>query len=185
MNFFKTKTPLSSKTMTAFIYENVKVRSAEVTPLFDKIGAIYDELENQLVVMAVNYEIMSWELSKSNPVDKVTAVINDVYNKFFSLIKVESSQVSEYRKIMTNAKNKADDILFSKKKQLVPKKVLIYKLILELQGINEMLVDRITAQELEFTIERWLKAAYDINSNYKIVDTKQDEVINQPIDFDF
>lgn len=185
MNFFKSKNPLNSNLMTSFIYENVKVRSAEITPLFDKIGAIYDELENQLVVMTINYEIMRFELSKSNPKDKVEAVINNVYNRFLSIVKVDSSVVSEYNEIMENAKKKADEILFSKGRQLVSKNILVYKLILELQDINEALVDHITAQELTLTVERWFNAAKQINENYKIADTKQDEIKNQNIDFDF
>lgn len=185
MGFFKNKSPLNSKMMTSLIYETVKLRSGEITPLFDKIGAIYDETENQLIIMAINYEIMRYELSKSNPKDKVNAVINEVYNKFFNLIKVDVSKSLEYKNIMDNSKNKAYEILYPKVRQLAPKNVLIYKLILELQGISEMLVDRITTQELALTIENWFKTAKQINDNYKIVDTVEDNIKNQPIDFDF
>lgn len=185
MNIFKSKESLNSITMTAFIYETVKVRPAEITPLFDKIGAIYDDVENQLVIMSINYEIMRWELLKSNSKEKVNLIVDNVYNKFFSVVKVDSLKVSEYQEIMNNAKSKIDDILFTKGKQLVPKSTLIYKLILELQGISEAIVDRITVQELTLTVERWLTVAKQINNSYKIVDTKEDEVKNQPIDFDF
>lgn len=171
--------------MTSFIYENVKVRSAEIIPLFDKIGAIYDELENQLVIMTINYEIMRFELIKSNSKDKVEPVINNVYNKFLAIVKVDSDVACEYKDIMENAKKKTDQILFSSGRQLVSKNVLIYKLILELQGISEALVDRITEQELTLTVERWFNTAKQINDNYKILDTKQDEIKNQNIDFDF
>lgn len=185
MSWFKSKQELNSKTMTALVYEAVRVRNAEIEPILDKSGAIYDAVENQLVVMAINFEIMNWELKKGNPKESVERVIESGYQKFFYSLQIDNQLKENYRHIMENAKKKADDILFAKFKQRVPKYVLIYKLILELEDIKEEIIDPSIRKEFELLIEGWFKVAHTTNEEYKIVDNPLDLEKNKPIDFDF
>jgi len=185
MSLFKPKSALNSRTMTSLIYENAKHRTGEVTPLFDKLGVLYDELENQLIVMAINYELAHWELAKTNSKDKIEKIINDVYDRFFSSLRIGANEIEEYRNIMNQSRRQMDDILFPIKNQFAPKPTLTYNFLLEAQNISKELVDRITEQEILFTIEGWFNLAKQMNDNYKIVDTKADEKNDKHIDFDF
>ena len=156
MSWFKTKQEINSQTMTSMVYQSVRVRTGEMEPLLDRAGVVYDPLENQLVIMGINYEILHWELKKGNPKDVVEKVIEGAY-----------------------------DILFVHFGQKVPKNVLIFKLLLELEDINESIIDPSSRKEMELLIDGWFQVAKAINDEYKIVDTKDDLERNKPIDFDF
>jgi len=185
MGLFNLKTALNSRTMSSLVYENAKHRTGEITPLFDKLGVLYDELENQLIIMAINYELARCELTKSNPKDKVDKVINDVYDRFFNSLKIDASEVEEYKNIMNQASIQMRDILFPIKNQFAPKPMLTYSFLLDVQNISKELVDRVTEQEILFTVEGWFNLAKQINDKYKIVDPKEEENASQHIDFDF
>lgn len=185
MGWFTSKKEMNSKTMTAVVYESVRVRNSEIEPILDRTGAIYDSVENQLIVMAINFEIMNWALKKGNSSDIVNSIIEASYQKFFYTLRVDESTKHEYQKIMSTAKEKADEILFSRFKQKVPKYVLIYLLILELEGIKEAIIEPSMRKELEMLVSGWFQVAEAVNNEYKIVDKPEDLEKNKPIDFDF
>ncbi len=185
MSWFKTKQEINSQTMTSMVYQSVRVRTGEMEPLLDRAGVVYDPLENQLVIMGINYEILHWELKKGNPKDVVEKVIEGAYQRFYSSLNIDQTRILEYQQIMNNAKKKADDILFVHFGQKVPKNVLIFKLLLELEDINESIIDPSSRKEMELLIDGWFQVAKAINDEYKIVDTKDDLERNKPIDFDF
>ncbi len=185
MSWFKTKQELSSLKMEGLIYGTVKVRNSEIEPILDRAGAIYDSIENQLVVMAVNFEIMNWELRKGNSKEIVEPIITNCYQRFFNSLYVDANVRASYESIMNQTREKADDILFARFHQRVPKYVLIYKLILELEGIKEVIIEASLRKELELLVEGWFKVAEAINNEYKIVDNKDDLEKIKPIDFDF
>ncbi len=182
--FFKKKQALSSVVMAKLIHETVCVRTSEIEPILDEAGAIYDPLENQLVVMAINYEIMGWKLKKGNPKDKVDNILKMSYESFFRSLQIEPIKVAEYRNLMNQAKEKADEILFARF-QKVSKSVLIYKLILELEKIKEDVLDLPFQKNLELLVNGWFQIAKSIGDEYKISDNEQDLQQNKPIDFDF
>lgn len=64
MGWFTSKKEMSSRMMTSLVYESVRVRNSEIEPILERTGAIYNPVENQLVVMAINFEIMNWVLKK-------------------------------------------------------------------------------------------------------------------------
>ncbi len=179
------KKEINSQVMTALIYESVRIRSGEIEPLFDKAGVVYDPVENQLVIMAMNYEILNWELRKTTPKETVDNIMEMAYRKFYYSLQIEKDRVAEYQKIMNHAKEKADEILFAKWKQKVPKHILIFKLILELEGIREEILEPTNRRELEMLLDGWFRVAKAINDEYKVVDSKEDLERNKPIDFDF
>ncbi len=181
----KPKKALNSQTMTSLVYESVRIRSGEIEPILDRAGAIYDPIENQLVIMAINYEILNWELRKTTSKEIVDAIMEMAHRKFYYSLQIEKERVLEYQEIMNQASKKADEILFVKHGQKVPKSVLLYKLILELEGINETVIEPSFRKEMELLIEGWFKVAKAINEEYKVVDTKEDIEKNKPIDFDF
>jgi len=185
MSLFKFKTGLSSKVMAALIYDNAKTKASEIEPLFDKMGVIYNEVENQLIVMAINYGIMKWELSKSNQKAKVENIIVEVHNRFFSSLKVNTDTIAAYKDIVKRAEKHVDDILFPLKNQFAEKNRLVYKALLDLQNIHLGLIDRITEQEMLITIDNWFAVAKQVNDTYKIEDSKEDLKVETPIDFDF
>ncbi len=185
MGWFTSKKEMNSKMMTSVVYESVRIRNSEIEPILDRAGAIYDLVENQLIVMAVNFEIMNWALKKGNSKDIVNPIIESAYQKFFYTLRVDESTKQEYERIMSNAKEKADEILFARFKQKVPKYVLIYLLLLELQGIKEAIIEPSMRKELEMLVNGWFQVAEAINNEYKIVDKEEDLEKNKPIDFDF
>lgn len=183
--FTSNKKEMSSMTMTSVVYESVRIRNSEIEPILDRTGALYDSVENQLVVMAINFEIMNWVLKKGNPENIVSPIIEASYQKFFSSLRVDENTKREYERIMNQAKVKADEILFSKFKQRVPKYILIYLLILELEDIKEAIIEPSMRKELEMLVNGWFQVAEAINNEYKIVDKPEDLEKNKPIDFDF
>lgn len=185
MGWFTSKKEMSSRMMTSLVYESVRVRNSEIEPILERTGAIYNPVENQLVVMAINFEIMNWVLKKGNSNNIVNPIIEAGYQKFFYSLRVEESIKKEYEEIMNRAKEKADEILFSRFRQKVPKYVLIYLLILELEGINESIIEPSMRNELEMLINGWFQVAETVNNEYKIVDKPEDLEKNKPIDFDF
>ncbi len=185
MGWFTNKKEMSSNTMTSVVYESVRVRNSEIEPILDRTGAIYDPVENQLVVMAINFEIMNWALKKGNPKEIVNPIIEASYQKFFNNLRVDENTKREYEKKMVKAKEKADEILFSRFKQRVPKYVLIYMLLLELEDIKESIIESSMRKELEMLVNGWFQVAEAINNEYKIVDREEDLEKNKPIDFDF
>lgn len=185
MGWFTSKKEMSSRMMTSLVYESVRVRNSEIEPILERTGAIYNPVENQLVVMAINFEIMNWVLKKGNPNNIVNPIIEAGYQKFFYSLRVEESIKKEYEEIMNRAKEKADETLFSRFRQKVPKYVLIYLLILELEGINESIIEPSMRNELEMLINGWFQVAEAVNNEYKIVDKPEDLEKNKPIDFDF
>ncbi len=185
MGWFTSKKEMNSKMMTAVVYESVRIRNSEIEPILDRSGAIYDVVENQLIIMAINFEIMNWSLKKGNSNEIVNSIIEASYQKFFYTLRVDENTKQEYQKIMNMAKEKADEILFSRFKQRVPKYVLIYLLILELEGIKEAIIEPSIRKELEMLVNGWFQVAEAINNEYKIVDKQEDLEKNKPIDFDF
>lgn len=185
MGWFKSKQALNSRTMTALVYETVRIRNAELEPILEKSGAIYDPVENQLIVMVINFEILRWELEKGNPKATVESVIDAGYQKFFDSLYVDDSKKLEYQNVMDSAKKKVDEILFSHLKQKVSKHIFVYKLILELEEIKEIIIEPSIRKEMELLVEGWFKVAETVNETYKIVDTPDDLEKNKPIDFDF
>jgi len=185
MSWFKMKQELNSIKMEGLIYGTVKVRNSEIEPILDRAGAIYDATENQLVVMAVNFEIMHWVLKKGNPKEIVEPIIGNCYQRFFNSLYVNANVRANYERIMSQTKQKADEILFARFHQKVPKYILIYKLILELEDIKEVIIEASLRKELELLVEGWFKVAETINNEYKIVDNKEDLEKIKPIDFDF
>lgn len=185
MGLFTSKENLSSDVTSALVYEHSKVKPIEIQTLFDKIGAVYDELENQLVVLTLNIEIMRYALRKSNPKDVVDNVIKNAYARFYNSLKVSNNTKEEYSAIIDNTKNKVEEILFSFHRQLAPKSTLVYRLIIELESIPLPIIDRITEQEFILTVDGWFKQASSVNDTYKIVDTEENKQNNAPIDFDF
>ena len=185
MGFFTSKKNLSSDVTSALIYENSKVKPIEIQTLFDKIGAVYDEVENQLVVLTINIEIMRYALLKSNPKDVLENVVNNAYSRFYNSLRVGNEQREQYQETINNTKTKVDEILFNIHRQLVPKSTLVYRLIIELEDIPLPIIDRITEQEFILTVENWFKQAKAVNDTYKIFDTEENKSNNAPIDFDF
>lgn len=183
--FTNNKKEMSSMMMTSLVYESVRIRTSEIEPILDRTGAIYDPVENQLVIMSINFEIMNWMLKKGNPQNIVNPIIEAGYQKFFYALRVDENTKREYEQIMNRAKEKADEILFSKFKQRVPKYVLIYLLILELEDIKEAIIEPSMRKELEMLVNGWFQVAEAINNEYKIVDKPEDLEKNKPIDFDF
>lgn len=177
------KEGVTVKMMTTMIDGITRHRAAEIIPIFEKIGAIYDEAENHVIIMAVNYEIMRSVLLKSNPKEKVEQVINGLYNKFFDSLKVEKSTKEEYQLIMGETKKQTDEIFFTR--QTNPTRNLIYQAIISLQNISQKLFDYVAEQEVIFTIENWLVIAKQVNNKYRLVDEVDGVKDEQPIDFDF
>ncbi len=181
----KPKKALNSKTMASLVYESVRIRSGEIEPIFDQAGVVYDEVENQLVIMGINYEILNWELRKTTSKEIVDAIMDMAYKKFYYSLQIDKDRVLQYQEIMNRASKKADEILFVKYGQKVPKSVLLYKLILELEEIQEVILEPSTRKSIELLIEGWFQVAKAINTEYKVVDTPEDIEKNKPIDFDF
>ena len=74
MGFFTSKKNINSVVTSTLVYENAKVKPIEIQMLFDKIGAVYDDVENQLTIMTINIEIMRCALQKSNSKEIVNNV---------------------------------------------------------------------------------------------------------------
>lgn len=185
MGFFTSKQNLSSDVTSALIYENAKVKPVEIQSLFDKIGAVYDEVENQLIVLTINIEIMRYSLLKSNAKDVLDNVVTSAYQRFYNSLRVNNEQRLEYQEMIDKAKIKVDEILFNTHKQLAPKSTLVYRLIIELEDIPLPIIDRITEQEFILTVDNWFKQAKSVNDTYKIFDTEENKSNSAPIDFDF
>ncbi len=185
MSFFTKKQNLSSDITSALIFENSKIKPVEIQSLLDKIGAVYDEIENQLIVLTLNIEIMRYSLDKSNSKEVLNPVVENAYNRFYNSLHVGEEQKNQYYKIIEDTKLKATEILFNKHRQLAPKSTLMYRLIIELENIPLPIIDRITEQEFILTIDNWFKQGKSINDTYKIFDTEENKSNNAPIDFDF
>ena len=185
MGFFTAKQNISSDVTSALVYETSKVKPFEIQTLFDKIGAVYDEIENQLTVLTINIEIMRYALSKSNANSVLDEVIKNSYLRFYNSLRVDKEQREQYQQIIDNAKVKVDEVLFNVHRQLAPKSTLVYRLIVELENIPLPIIDRITEQEFILTIENWFKQAKVVNDTYRIFDTEENKSNNAPIDFDF
>ena len=185
MGFFTVKKDLSSDVMSALIYENSKVKPLEIQPLFDKIGAVYDEIENQLIILAINMEIMHYSLDKSTSKDVLGPVMDKAYARFYNSLHISVEQINQYRQIIDNTKVQVNEILFNKHKQLVPKSTLVYRLIVELENIPLPIIDRITEQEFILTVENWFNQGKSVNDTYRIFDTEVNKSSSAPIDFDF
>ena len=185
MGFFTSKKNLNSVVTSALVYENSKVKPTEIQMLFDKIGAVYDDVENQLTVMTINIEIMKYALQKSNAKDIVNNVIESAYTRFYNSLRVGSEQLNQYKSIIDNVKVKTSEILFNTHRQLASKSTLIFRLIIELEDIPLPIIDRITEQEFILTIDNWFNQARGVNDTYKIFDSPEEKETNAPIDFDF
>lgn len=185
MGLFTSKQNLSSDVMSTLVYEVAKVKPIEIQPLFEKIGAVYDEVENQLIILTINIEIMKYALLKSNLKNVLEPIINNSYLRFYNSLRVNQEQQTQYQQLIDNTKTKVDEILFSTHRQLVPKSTLVYRLIIELENIPLPIIDRITEQEFILTIETWFKQAKNVNDTYRIMDTQENVSNNTPIDFDF
>lgn len=185
MGLFTAKQNLSSDVTSALVYETAKVKPVEIQALFDKIGAVYDEVENQLIVLTINIEIMRYSLLKSNLKTVLDEVIKNSYLRFYNSLRVDMEKQEQYQQIIDNTKVKVDEILFNVHRQLVPKSTLVYRLIIELEDIPLPIIDRITEQEFILTIENWFKQAKSVNDTYRIFDTEENKSNNTPIDFDF
>ena len=185
MGLFTAKQILSSDVTSAMIFETSKIKPSEIQPLFDKIGAVYDEVENQLIVLTINIEIMKYSLLKSNPKMVLDEVVKNSYLRFYNSLRVDQNKRDEYQKIIDNTRVKVDEILFNSFRQIVPKSTLVYRLIIELENIPLPIIDRITEQEFILTVETWFKQAKNVNDTYRILDTDENKSNNAPIDFDF
>lgn len=185
MGLFTSKENISSDVTSTLVFETAKVKPNEIQMLFDKIGAVYDELENQLVVLTINIEILRYALQKSNSKNIVEQVINNAYLRFYNSLRVDSNKKLEYQRIIDNTKSKVNEILFSFHRQLASKATLVYRLIIELESIPLPIIDQITEQEFILTIDNWFKQGNLINNTYRIFDTNEDRENNNPIDFDF
>ena len=114
MGFFTSKKNINSVVTSTLVYENSKVKPVEVQMLFDKIGAVYDDVENQLTIMTINIEIMRYALQKSNAKELVNNVIESSYNRFYNSLRVGNEQLEQYKSIIDNVRNKTNEILFLK-----------------------------------------------------------------------
>lgn len=185
MGFFTSKKNINSVVTSTLVYENAKVKPIEIQMLFDKIGAVYDDVENQLTIMTINIEIMRYALQKSNPKEIVNNVIESSYARFYNSLRVGNEQLEQYHSIIDNVKSKVTEILFNTHKQLVSKSTLVFRLIIELEDIPLPIIDRITEQEFILTIDNWFNQSKSVNDTYKIFDSPEEKEINAPIDFDF
>lgn len=181
-NFGKKK--INSNVMMHLIFETIKNSSTDIFELFDKVGLIYDEIEAQINIIAINYELCRYELYNGNDHDKVNAVIDKVYDQFFYSLDISNDKLNEYKHIMQKVNIKIKDIL-SAKKLLAPKEELLYRLLLEQLSINESVIDKNYINEFLAYTKLWINNAKGINDTYIIEDTEEDKKKNEYIDFRF
>lgn len=184
MGLFNFKKKINSVAMQHLIDETSKSNATSIYELFDKAGVIYDEVEVQINVLAINYELCRYALYQGNKKEIVDAILDKVYGNFFYVMNVDSERLNNYKNIMKMVKEKTNSIL-NTKKLMAPKEVFIYRLLLEQISVKESIIDRMYLNELIFYAKSWINNAEGINKTYIIEDSDSDKKMNESLDFRF
>ena len=178
------KKKVSSYAMFRLIHETGKTYSKSILEVFDKVGIVYNDIETEVIIASINYELCRYALYKRNNKQVVNDVINKVYQKFIYDIDPNKNNEAYYQNIISQVTNEFNRI-FSHKLIFNPKADEIYHLLFKEMDVNEQIIEKMYILEILSYVKLWINNALGINKTYAIYDSDEEKKKNEYIDFRF